>query len=93
MNNWFNHPGLKNIDPVKLELMKTAISSTNGKTGTSLAPILLSLITTANKKNIRFSPEEIGLIMEVMKEGKSPAEQEQIDKTAQTVKNILKSKR
>ena len=24
MNDWINHPAMKNIDPVKLELIKTA---------------------------------------------------------------------
>lgn len=93
MDNWLNHPGLKNIDPLKLELIKKAASSTRGKTGNALAPVLLSLITTANQKNIHFSPEEIGIIMEIMKDGKSSAEQAQIDKTAQMVQQILKTKR
>lgn len=93
MDNWLNHPGLKNIDPLKLELIKTAARETNGKTGNALAPVLLSLITTANKKNIQFSPSEIGIIMEIMKDGKSPAEQAQIDKTSQMIQQILKSKR
>lgn len=92
MDSWLNHPGLKNIDPLKLELIKTAASSTNGKTGNALAPILLSLITSANKKGIQFSPDEICLVMEIMKEGRSPAERAQIDKTAQMVQQILKRK-
>lgn len=93
MDNWFNNPGLKNIDPVKLELIKTAVSNTAGKNQNALAPVLLSLIATANQKNIRFSPDEIKLIMEVMKEGKPPEERAQIDRTAQMIQSILKSKR
>lgn len=92
MDSWLNHPGLKNIDPLKLELIKTAAANTNGKSGNALAPILLSLITTANKKGIHFSPDEIGLIMEIMKDGKSSAEQAQIDKTAQMVQQLLKNR-
>lgn len=92
MDSWLNHPGLKNIDPLKLELIKTAVSSTNGKSGNALAPILLSLITTANKKGIHFSSDEIGLIMEIMKDGKSSTEQAQIDKTAQIVQQLLKNR-
>ena len=38
MNDWINHPAMKNIDPVKLELIKTASKQTQGKSGKSLAP-------------------------------------------------------
>lgn len=93
MDNWLNHPGLKNIDPLKLELIKTAVSSTSDKTGNALAPVLLSLITAANRKGIQFSPDEIILIMEIMKEGKTPSERAQIDKTAQMIQTILKRKK
>lgn len=91
MNEWMNHPGLKNIDPLKLELIKTAAAQTDGKSGNDLAPVLLSLITSANKKGIRFSSEEISLVMELMKEGKSPKEREQIDKTARLAATFLKT--
>mgnify|MGYP001104824162 CR=1 FL=1 len=93
MDSWLNHPGMQNIDPVKLELIKTAVSQTSGKTGNALAPILLSLITTANKKGIQFSPDEVSLIMEMMKDGKSPSEKAQIDKTAQMAESFLKKHR
>lgn len=81
MNNWMEHPMLQKMDPAKLELIRTAAAETNGKSGNDLAPILLALITNANKKGIRFSPDEISLILELFKEGKSKEEQMQIDKT------------
>ena len=31
MNEWLNHPALKNMDPVKLELIKLAAKQTEGK--------------------------------------------------------------
>lgn len=92
MDSWLNNPDLNKIDPVKLELIKTAVSRTNGKSGNDLAPVLLSLITAANRKNIRFSADEISLIMELMKEGKTPDEKAQIDKTAQMVRTFLKNR-
>ena len=92
MEDWLNRPELQQIDPVKLELIKTVITKTEGKTGNDLAPILLSLIMTANKKGIRFSTEEIGFIMELMKEGKTSDEQARIDKTAKMIQSALKKK-
>ena len=91
MDNWMNHPGLKNIDPVKLGLNKAATERTQGKTGNSLASVLLSLITAAQKKHIQFTTEEVDLIMEIMKDGKTPGEKAQIDRTAQMAQNFLKN--
>lgn len=50
-----------------------------------LAPILFALITNAGKHNIQFSPEEITLILDLLKEGKSDAEKAQIDRTVNMV--------
>lgn len=90
MNEWINHPLLKNIDPVKLDLIQKAAMQTQNKTGKEMAPIMLALITTANKKGIRFSIEEINLIMGLLKEGKTQEEQDHIDRTVQMVENMTK---
>ena len=70
MEEWMNHPAMKNLDPVKLELIRTAARQTKGKSGKVLAPVMLSLIVSANKRGIRFTPEETDLILAIMKEGK-----------------------
>lgn len=93
MNNWMEHPMLQKMDPTKLELIRTAATKTNGKSGNDLAPILLALITNANKKGIRFSPDEISLILELLKEGKSKEEQMQIDKTVRMASSLLKNRK
>ncbi len=72
---------MKNIDPAKLELIKMAAQKTSGKSGRDLAPVMLALITSANKQGIRFSPDEVSLILEILKDGKSREEQAQIDRT------------
>ena len=81
MNEWMDHPAMKNIDPAKLELIKMAAQKTSGKSGRDLAPVMLALITSANKQGIRFSPDEVSLILEILKDGKSKEEQAQIDRT------------
>ena len=90
MEEWMNNPAMKNLDPAKLELIRMAASRTSGKTGKDLAPVMLALITGANKQGIRFSPDEITLILEILKEGKSKEEQEQIDRTVQMTSSIFK---
>ena len=92
MNEWMNNPAMKNIDPVKLELIQMAASQTSGKSGRDLAPVMLALITNANKKGISFTGDEMSLILEILKEGKSKQEQAQIDQTINMVSSIMKEK-
>lgn len=92
MNEWMNHPAMKNIDPAKLELFKLAAAQTNGKNGKDLAPVMLALITNANKKGISFSSDEISLILQILKDGKPKEEQAQIDQTVNMVSSFMKKK-
>lgn len=92
MNEWMNHPAMKTIDPVKLELIKTAAAQTVGKTGNSLATVMMALITSANKKGIRFTQEEVSLILEILKDGKAKEEQMQIDRMVKMVTSYMKKK-
>lgn len=93
MNEWMNHPKLKAMDPAKLELIKLAAAQTQGKTGKELAPIMFALITNAGKHHIQFSPDEISLILELLKDGKSDAEKTQIDHTVNMAASMLKKKK
>ena len=93
MIEWINNPALKNMDPAKLELFKLAASQVEGKAGNAMAPIMMSLIMNANKKGIQFTPDEISLILQVLKQGKLPAEQQSIDQTVQLVQNMVRNQR
>ena len=90
MNDWMNNPAMKNIDPIKLELIKTAASKTSGKSGKVLAPIMMALISGANKQGIRFTPEEMTLILDILKDGKSKEEREQIDRTINMTSSLFR---
>lgn len=90
MNEWMNNPQLNNIDPIKMELIHRAAAQTQGKSGKDMAPIMMALITTANKKGIRFTSEEISLILDILKEGKSKEEQAQIDRMIQMVQGLIR---
>lgn len=90
MNEWMNSPLLNDMDPIKLELIRRAASQTSGKSGKDLVPIMMALITSANRKGIQFSSGEISLILDLLKEGKSKEEQAQIDKTIQMVNSLIK---
>ena len=81
---------LKNMDPVKLELIRSAASKTKGKSGKALAPVMMALITSANKKGIRFTPDEMTMIIAILKEGKSEEEQARIDQMLKMMHGMLK---
>ena len=78
------------MDQTKLDLIRTVMSQTAGKQKNDLAPVLFSLITNAQKRNIKFSPDEFTLIMQIFKEGKTKEEIVQIDKTINMVRSLLK---
>ena len=90
MNEWINNPAMNTIDPIKLELIKTAARPTQGKSGKALAPVMLALITNANKKGIHFTADEVSLIISVLKEGKPIEEQEQIENMLKMVTSYMK---
>lgn len=90
MNSWMDHPAMNNIDPLKLELIRTASKQTQGKSGKNLAPVMMTLITGANKKGIRFTNDEISLILEILKDGKSAEEKQQIDQMIRMISSYLK---
>ena len=91
MNDWMNHPAIKNMDPVKLELIRLAASQTAGKSGRSLAPVMMALITSANKKGIQFTPQEMSLILDILKDGRSNEEEDKIDHMVNMVQTYMKA--
>lgn len=89
MEAWMNNPAFKNMEPVKVELIKSVVEKTSGKKQSELAPVMMSLITGARKKNISFTPDEFTLILSIFKEGKSQAECEKMDKAVIMIRNLM----
>lgn len=96
MDNWMNHPSFQKLDPVKQELFKAAAKQTSGKSGKSMAPVMLSIISNANKRGISFTPEDFTLIISILKDGKTENEKRQIDQMVsmiQQMKNNVSNKK
>lgn len=89
MIDWLNDPLLQKMDPVKKELILNAAKNTIGKSGNSLATTLMTVITTANRKGITFNNEEIQIILNLLKQGKSPKEQQHVDQMVHMVQSML----
>lgn len=90
MMDWLNDPALKDMDPIKKELFQKAASQLQGKSGNSMASTLMTLITSANRRGVKFTSEEISLILNIMKQGKTNQEKQQIDQMVQMVTNMSK---
>ena len=76
-SNWMNDPAMKQ-------------EQTAGKSGRDLVPVMLALISGADRQGIRFTPDEMTLILEILKSGKSKEEQAQIDRTVKMAGSIFR---
>ena len=89
MNEWMNNPNLQNMDPIKLELIKQSAAKASGRSGKELGSVMMSLISGAKKKGIQFQSDEINLILEILKEGKSEKEQAEIDQMINFARSVM----
>lgn len=58
------------------------------KTPQELLPFLMSAASTNKSKGVRFSPQEMEAIIQVLKAGKSPEESARMDKILQMFKML-----
>ena len=89
MNEWTSTTALKESDAGKVGLIQVAAAGTEVKTDRELAPVMLALITSANRQGIRVSSDEVSLVLDILKEGRSKEEQEQIDRTIRMTSSIF----
>lgn len=93
MTDWTTHPAMDSLDPMKRNLIRAAAEKVSGKSGNQMATVMMALITTARKRGVTFSPEEMTLILDILKDGKSPEEQAQIDQMVSMTMNMIKNYR
>lgn len=78
---WFHDPRISGIAPAKLTMLLKLAEQIEGKSQKEVMPIVLGAVASANRQNLKFSPEEFSLIFEIMKEGKSEDEKKKMDAT------------
>ena len=89
--DWTKNPGLSGIDPAKLAMLQSLASQGSGKKQNELLPFLMAAASTAKQEGKQFTAEEMDLIAEVLKSGKTPEETAQIDKMMHLMKNVKKA--
>lgn len=79
-SQWMDDPKLAGVDREKLKMLQGLADQGMGKSQSDMLPFLLSAATKGRENGLRFSPDEIDTIIQVMKIGKSPKEAARLDK-------------
>ena len=78
-NSWFDDPAVKNLHPLKQQVMNELIENTSGKSLMQTAPYLLKAQQTLNSAGLSFSSEESNLLMEILTKDMTPSEKQQLE--------------
>ncbi len=78
--SWMNDPRLNGMDKSKLEILQQLADQGSQKSQNDLMPFLMAAASSGKSQGVQFSPDEIRMIIEVIKMGKSPKEQARLDK-------------
>ena len=85
---WMNHPSLKNIDPVKLQMLMSLADQGKNKSQKELLPFLMAAAAQSRSCQNTFSREETDLILNVLKQGRSPEEIARIDQMTDLIRRM-----
>ncbi len=77
---WINNPKLKDMHPLKIQVMTELAQNTSGKSLIQAAPYLLKAQQTLKSAGLSFSEEESSLLMEILTKDMSIDEKQQIER-------------
>ena len=86
MQDWMKDPSLSGIDPAKLAMLQSFASQRANKSQNDILPLLMTAAASSKKKGLQFTQNEIDMIINVMKTGKSQQDIAKIDKMAALMK-------
>ena len=81
--DWMQDPALIHIPASKLQFLQNMLFESQKHSGKEMLPFFMSLAMKAKSQNITYSPEEIDLIIPVLKKY---ASEEEIAKMNQVIK-------
>lgn len=84
--DWMQDEKLQGISQQKLEFLRQFAAQGSSKSQTELLPFLMAAASRGKNSGIRFSQEEVSLILAALKQGKSKKEQEKLDKLVNLMK-------
>ena len=87
-SQWMDNPQLAGLDKEKLKMLQGLADQGMNKSQSDMLPFLMSAATKGKENGLKFSHDEINMIIEVMKIGKSPKEAARLDKIVSLMKLI-----
>lgn len=86
-NDFFNNnAAFSNLSPEKLSFLMNFANRKKPNDMKEMAPFLLNAMNTAKKENIKFSPEESNLLIQILKQNMSPEEAAKADRIIQLMR-------
>lgn len=84
--NWQDNPKLAGMDRSKLDMLQQMAQQGVGKSPSDLLPFIMNAAAKGKSAGLRFNPNEINTIIEVLKMGKSPQERAKLDQVVNLMK-------
>lgn len=84
--NWQDNPKLAGMDRSKLDMLQQMAQQGAGKSPSDLLPFIMNAAAKGKSAGLRFDPNEINTIIEVLKMGKSPQERAKLDQVVNLMK-------
>ena len=84
--NWQDNPKLAGMDRSKLDMLQQMAQQGAGKSPSDLLPFFMNAAAKGKSAGLRFNPNEINTIIEVLKMGKSPQERAKLDQVVNLMK-------
>ena len=84
--NWQDNPKLAGMDRSKLDMLQQMAQQGAGKSPSDLLPFIMNAAAKGKSAGLRFNPNEINTIIEVLKMGKSPQERTKLDQVVNLMK-------
>ena len=86
--NWQDNPKLAGMDRSKLDMLQQMAQQGAGKSPSDLLPFIMNAAAKGKSAGLRFNPNEINTIIEVLKMGKSPQERAKLDQVVNLMKML-----
>lgn len=82
------HDIFKTMNPIKVQVMKELAENMKGKQMKDAAPLLMAASNKLKNNNLSFTPEEAGVLMEILTKDMSPQEKARVE----MMKNIVRKR-
>lgn len=78
---------LKNMHPMKVQIIRELEKKAEGKGMKSLMPLIMEAMQKLRANNLSFSQEEVSVLLEIMTKDMSSEEKQRVEMMKQVVRN------